>query len=319
MEIKMKNKIKGSLYEINKKHILTVFFSSLAVCLILRFYQAAKLIDHTTGFYIKNSFITVLFYLILFASSLAILLMSFISSNVKELKNKYIKKNKALGTISILSAISFLIDFFDQLAVSLGGSQKAATDNGFPFTMSSGVIPARIQIFFALLSVLYFIIIAIRIFTGKEILRKYKILCTAPIGWATIKLVSLFATQISFIRVSDLFLEIVTNSFAAIFFLSYAQSISGVYEKEARWRMTGAGLVFSLVALITQIPRFIFTISGKTDLVNNNYIVNYAVLMLALFSIVLIFTVFKNQESLHKETEIKIPEEDDSSEETDNK
>ena len=320
----MKNeiKIKGSLNQINKKHILTVFCSSLVICLLLRFYQAAKLIDNTTGFFIKDSFITVLFYLILFVSSFAMLLMSFLSSDIRKLEDNALEKNKPLGIISILLSLTLFIDFFDQILVSHGNNQIATNGTGlFSSIAAKGIIPARFQMCFALLALLYYIIIAIRIFKGKEILGKYKILCTVPAGWAIVKLISLFATQISFIRVSDLFLEIVTNSFAVVFLLAYAQCISGVYEKEARWRMCGAGLAFALVALCTQIPRFIFTVFGKTDFVNSDYIIDYAVLMLAVFAVILILTMFikqKYQDNLADEFEIKVPQEEDSCEGTDN-
>ena len=311
----MKNeiKIKGSFDKIKQKHILTVFFSSFAICLILRFFQVTKLIDHSTGFFIKDSFITVLFYLVLFVSSTMMLIMSFLSSDNRKLDDGALKKNKPLAIISLVLCVSMFIDFCYQGLTSLTAKSASQVNNIFPLTAVNS-FTAKFQTIFALLSLIYYAIIAVRLFKGKKIVGNYKLLCIVPVGWAMVKLISLFATQISFIRVSDLFLEIVTDCFAIVFLLSYAQCISGVYENAARWRVTGAGLAFSLVALCTQIPRLVFTIFRKSNFVNSEYIIDYAVLMLGVFAVTLIFTVFKRtkyKDNLAEEFIIKVPEEDD--------
>ena len=136
--------------------------------------------------------------------------------------------------------------------------------------MRSGFLPMMLQSFFAFLSAIYFFILASDFSKGTAKAYKRKILATAPVSWAAARLITRFMRQISFVQVSDLLLELVMIAFMIMFFMALAQTASGVYKDQFKWRIPGLGLSAGLIAAVISVPRLIFTIFSNSHIVSEH-------------------------------------------------
>lgn len=292
-------KIKGSVEKIKPMHLIVAFVFGLVSCTALRFYHSIKYIDVTNGFYAKTDFTVVLFYVILIAVSLFILVAGFVSGDNRRLSKDTIHSNKLLGISGILLSIGMFIDSIYSSVLSLysSGGAGAGTDS-FTYLMRNGSLPYRLQSLFSFLSFIFFIVFAVNCFRKSGKITSRRIFALMPVGWACTKMIPLFIKQISFIRVSDLILELIIVSFLIAYTLSFAQCLSGIYDEVAQWRLTAVGLVVALFAIVLNLPKLVFTIMGNTEAyVTSGYPVSYAELLFALFALVLIFSMLKKNEA----------------------
>ena len=77
--------------------------------------------------------------------------------------------------------------------------------------------------------------------------------------------------KIAFVRVSDLFFELLACVCMILFFLAFAQTASGVYSTGMSWRLIGFGLPAGLLTLGVQIPRFVFLFIESGSHINENH------------------------------------------------
>lgn len=290
-------KIKNSVNFAKPAVFLTVFAAALAVCIPLRFYQILNLIDTSTGFFNSESPVTVIFYAVLIAASAFLIIASFISKDVPTLERSNLDKNPAAGISCIVLAFGLFTDWTYNMYLVLSAENH---ENGlithqassFSSSMKSGVLPAKITSVFAILSAVYFICLAIGCFKKKNRTSSVKLSAIIPMFWGITKMVTFFVKQISFVRVSDLILEISALAFLSIFLLSFAQRVSGIYDKEASWRIIGVGLTAALFCFVLNIPKLYFTIADPEHILND-YPVNYAELAFGIFITVIVLTSIK--------------------------
>lgn len=292
-------KIKGSTRAIKPEYLNIAFAASFVICLGLRFYHSIKLIDAETGFYSKPNFTVAVFYVILAAVGAFLLIGSFVSKNNGKFDaESVIGKNKPLGAISIILAVSFVTEFGQSVINAIYSVRNSVIETDvsyFAQLMKSGYIPNILVAAFAAFSSLYFMVFAVSCLGKRVKITSKKIFALMPVGWALTKLISFFVKQISFIRVSDLLLEIAAMIFTALFLFSLAQCVSGVYADVAEWRLTGVGLTAALLLLTLNIPRFFLTVFGGSAHVVSGYPVNYAELFCGIFILALIFSLSKGE------------------------
>ncbi len=298
-------KIKGSIKKIKPVHLIAAFVFGLVSCTALRFYHCVKLIDVESGFYKETDFTVPLFYVILIAVSLFILVAGFLSGNNNELNKGAIHSNKLLGISSIFLSLGMLIDtvYSSFLALySSGGS--TALSGGFTNLVQSGSLPYKLQSFFAFLSFLFFIVFTVNCFKKDGKITSRRIFALMPVGWACTKMIPLFVKQISFVRVSDLVLQLIVVAFLTAYTLTFAQCLSGIYGDVAQWRLTAVGLVFSLFSIVLNLPKMAFTLIGKSEAyVTSGYPVSYAELFFAVFALILIFSVMQSDNATTETSE----------------
>ncbi|MGN0464371.1 MAG: hypothetical protein ACI4GA_06735, partial [Acutalibacteraceae bacterium] len=282
------------------------FIISLVICLILRFYHSIKLIDAETGFYSSKNFTVPLFYIVLAAACLFMLIGAFLSANNRKLEpEKALTRNKPLGAVSIILSVCFFTESLQSVLTALYSRANSVyvTDvSYFAQSMKNGYIPNILVSVFAVISAAYFIIFAANCLKKECRIASRKIFALMPIGWALMKLVSLFVKQISFLRVSDLFLEIAAMIFTAIFLLSAAQCVSGVYSDVAQWRITGVGLPAALLLTVLNFPKLCLTLFGGDEHIVSGYPVNYSEFLLGIFIIVLVVSLNRKEEKSDPET-----------------
>ena len=150
-------KIKGSVEKIKPLHLIGAFVFALVSCTALRFYHCISYIDATNGFYTKTDFTVVLFYAILIAVSLFILVAGFLSANTGKFGENTIASNKPLGIAGILLSISMLIE---SVYSTIRGAYTTGpvSSGGFSASMSNGELPYKLLSLFSFLTCVYFIV-----------------------------------------------------------------------------------------------------------------------------------------------------------------
>lgn len=290
----LKMKIKGKSQAVKPKYLYITFAASLVICTALRFYHSVKLIDAKTGFYETKNFTVTLFYILLIAAGAFMTVASFISANNGKFEaEKTLGKNKPLGIISAALGLSFLTDCLQSMLNALYASRNATiyTDvSYFSQFMKNGYLPNLFVALFSLLTSFYFIKFA-KNCLGKCKIASSRVTSLIPVVWALLKLISFFVKQISFVKVSDLLLEIAALIFTSIFLLSLAQCVSGVYADVAQWRLTGVGLTAALLLIMLNFPKFCLTIFGGGSHIVTDYPVNYAELIMGIFILGIVFSL----------------------------
>ncbi len=299
--------IKGSVPFFTPARLIAVYALSLIICVPLRIFHVFSLIEPQTGFYSETNFSVVIFYVVLAFSCLFCLVGAYLSKNNITFTDKSVNANVPVGIIAILLSIGFFLDFGYCFVLSVDGENAysyTAADS-FAALMRSGFIPRKAEMLFAALSFIYFLVFAILVIS-KKYKGQMKIFSLVTVFWGITRLITLFVRQISFVRVSDLFLEIAATAFMTLFFFSFCECVSGVYRKEAQWRILGVGLPASLCCLVIQIPRIAAGISdnihagepGYTVLLyNDDYILNYVEIFTGIIIISFFIALIKNKKS----------------------
>ena len=301
----MKLKLKGSVPFFTPKKLGAVFGLSLIICTVLRIYHVFSLIEPQTGFYSHTDITVPVFYAVLVFSWIFCLCGSFLSGEAIDVSAENVSGKKITGIITLLLSEGFFLDFFYCFSLSQQGTDNfglTGEESPFAIMMRSGMMPRKAEMVLALLSCIYCFILAIMILTNKY-KGQMKIFSLVTVFWGIARLVTLFVRQISFVRVSDLFLEIASTAFLTIFFFSLCECIGGVYRKDAIWRVFGVGLPAALTSLTVQIPRIAAKIadsthSGESDyipyLFNNDYIINYVQIFAGILIIAMFVSLMKN-------------------------
>lgn len=280
--------IKGSKESAKIAGCLFVFIIAAIGGSIVRCMQLTTYIDPETGFFISDGdIINVLFYAILAVCALFFCARSFLSADAKKITiGNDTHKTAAVGTR--LFAVALLFDAFNSFFNGIYDVSSSAV--GYTDAMKSGVIPLVLQSIFALLSAIYFFILASDFSKGTAKAYKRKILATAPVCWAGARLIFRFLRQISFIQVSDLLLELVMIAFMVMFFMALAQVASGVYVDNFKWRIPAFGLSAALVGAVLNVPRLIFTFVNS-ELINSEHPFCLADLVFVIFIVTLMVKI----------------------------
>lgn len=291
-------KIKNSKDNIKLAGLLPVMLGSTLLLIILRCLQLTRYIDSTTGFLTGGSFLNALFYAIIALTCIYFIVVSFLSADGGEVELTGLK-DKYAGIGCAAFAASLIYDFMDSFIDGLAIYTEmpfGTYENGAELAkalMATGALPYVLQALFALLSALYVIILAKSFIKGSGHAHNRKLLATAPIAWASFKLITRFIKQISYIKVSDLFLELVMISFMIMFFIALSQVVSGVYSDGSRWRITALGFGGALISFIVSVPRFVFTVFAS-DFVNKEYPFSFDDAMFGVFALTIALAAVKS-------------------------
>lgn len=282
-------KIKNSNNNLSLSTLVPVAFISVIVFSVLRSFQVAKFIDSETGFYIGGDAFNTIFYVLLAAVCLGFVSVSFLSAQGAKVDLASLK-DKNSGLAAALFAVGLLYDCGDSLVeggrmfYSILDLEFLNNAESFKALMSTGTLPYILEGIFAFASAMYVIILSKSFLKGSSSAHNSKLIAIAPIAWAGFKMITRFVKQISYIRVSDLFLELMMLACMILFFVALSQVVSGVYCDDSRWRITALGFSGGVLALCINVPRFIFTFVSK-DLINAEYPFNIADAFFGLFAI----------------------------------
>ena len=285
-------KIKNSVPSL-KSGMLSIAFVALCVaCATLRTYQMFSFIEPVTGFNVGPAWFMILLYVLLLGGCLAFCVVSFLSKDTAELQPMG-TKSKTAAYLAFLMFLLFMRNWFSNVfggVDTLTGAQPTA---GFKGMMASGLLTGSLQGVFAFFSMVYMFIFAFDMKNGTAKASKFKILAIAPAGWAAVRLVGNFLSQISFLEVSDLFLELVMLSFMAMFFMAFAQVNSGVNSTGFSWRLCGFGYSAALIAIVLFVSRTAISVTRGSGELNPSLLANFTDFVFAFFVVVLVSKMLK--------------------------
>lgn len=265
-----------------------IFFLCCSVTVIIRTVLTFLYIDRETGFSTGGYFLNILLFIIIAGSSVLFALSAYSSKETAAVRLDT-NKNSLLSAVSVMFSFSFIYDSITSFSGSVDSMGSASYGvSAFQAMMLSGTIPKFFQGVFAILSAAYFITFAKSAIKGTDKFSGHKILAISPVCWAGFRLIHRFVEQISYIRVSELLLELVLLAFSVMFFMAFAQLASGVYVNNARWRMVGLGLPTALISLTLNVPRLIYALASGVDELYAKYPFKACDFVSALFIVVLV-------------------------------
>ena len=294
-------KIKENNEKLKYSQLFLIFVPAAVVLTVMRCIQIPTVIDTKTGFYTSRSFLVVLFFVLLFAACLSLALIPFLAKQSRYIWFKRYK-SKSFSAATRLFALVMLLDG----AWSLVTAYDTAQDTRIFGTvlrsmMVSGAIPQLFRGFFGLLAGIYFALLSGALKKPDGDVEKHKVLALMPVGWVGCRLLNLFVRRISFLRVSELFLELCMCAFMTLFFMAFAQTANLIYSRDSRWRLAGFGLPAALIAVILNVSRLIFTIIDSEKYITENYTFCVTDLAFVAFVVVLVLRMIKPKPLPEKE------------------
>ena len=282
-------KIKGQSTSVTIGNIPFVLFIASLAGVVLRSFQMLKFIDNETGFYTGGDLVKWVLCLVLFGCFVAFSLKAYLSAESEKIELQGIK-NKPLGIAAVAFALALLFDFVSGFTA---GTPEEAAVSGFKGLMLTGAMPRFFQSIFALLSAVYFIILGKDYLKGTSSASKHRVLAITPVGWAGFRMVCRFVRQISFVKVSDLLLELLMLALMLMFFMAFAQVVSGVYSDGFRWRIPAFGASAALIAGTLSVPRLIFSFVNYENFINPQHTFQLADFVFVFFVVTLLSTICK--------------------------
>lgn len=283
------------------KPLLSVFVISGVIATVLRCIQMWKYIDPETGFSVGGGIFSILLYAVLILSCGYFSVASFLSRDGGKIDVHGIK-SPLLGSFALVFAVSLLYDWIYSFSHGVASLGESSYLGGVKSLMTSGSLPLSIQSIFAFFSAVYFFIVALDFLKGSAKSSKFKLLALSPVGWAGLRLIHRFVRQISFVEVSDLLLELIMLAFMIMFFMAFAQTNSGVYSEDFKWRLTGFGLSAGVIALCLSVARLVFTFINSAAYINPEHPFYFADFAFSFFVIVLALEAVKSLQNGEEET-----------------
>ena len=276
-------KIKGK-YNIRPISICIVSIVSAAVLCVLRFIQVKNYVEPETGFSSGGGALNIVFYLILALTAVFCIVASFLSKGANSFEpGKY--KAAVPSIFTLLAALGFLADAVQYGLPGTASSQAEYLQSAVVVMKVCGVI----RLVFALLSAVYFFVLFSDEIRGKAKTEKLKLLALAPSVWALSRIITLFTTKLSYIRVSDLLLQIIYISFLILFLIVFSHQKSGIYSDGTAWKLFAYGATAAAIIIPVMLCRFAFGFIDGGNHLLPDYPFYSADLTLALFILAFLF------------------------------
>lgn len=126
---------------------------------------------------------------------------------------------------------------------------------GFQYFVRSGTVAALAESVFGTLGAVFFAnLFLVDCFPRKKTYLN-RLTALAPLLWAVCRLLRRFSRTISYLRISDLFLDLLMLTALVVFFLAFAQTVSGINHEGKAPRLLAAGLPAAVLCLLTFVPR----------------------------------------------------------------
>lgn len=246
--------------------------ASIAALLPLRVYQYFEVLESDTGFYSdKDLSVYIMYAIILFV----VIYNIFISlANKKYLRNSDRISDKSSAVVYVITAAGFVFDacsnalkFVDVYESYVYNFQLTVMGH---LSKEGGMIFAA-QAILAIVSSVYFFVLAAGYVAKKDLSSSLKIIALAPSLWAAMRLLFRFKSTISFTNVSDLLIELLAIVFIMMFFFAFAQTMSKVDKGESYWKVFAYGIPAAVFSVTCFVPRAVLTVVGHKDLIAEGF------------------------------------------------
>lgn len=282
--------MKGSIKGIKLKYLLFIFVTVLLPTLPVRVYQMFKIVEAKTGFYTTSSPTVPFLYGILGVFTAAVISLSYLSAEIPSPRLPT-GKNKLLGVASAILGVGLLWSVTSDMITLLKNfaSKSSLISGGYLselFSQQGGIItPLRIAA--AFLGAIYLFVFCVSHFDGKASYKDHKILALMPMFWAMCSLISCLMQEISYIRVSELMLDMCLYVFAMLFLMNYARVASVVANEGIMWQIFGFGAPAAVFGILAGVPRLMLLIMGRPLV--TDYPFDLSSLAVAAFAVIYIF------------------------------
>lgn len=257
-------------YETVNPFILFIFFIvSVIVALPLRVFQLMTNIQPDTGFWVNAAHFSIpILYAVLALGTVLPILVSLLHKNGLGKTEDQGEKKVVGGVISFLTAGGLAVNAITRYSafsdLYFAYSTTAQSTTLMSYLSKSGATAMGLEAFFAVVSAIFFIMLAIALLTGKDP-SEYKLLAIMPVFWTIFRIMHRFMRKISFLNVSELFLELLMIVFLMMFFMAYAQVTAKVNAQGLEWKLFAYGLPAALFCLVCFVPRLVVTILGHGE------------------------------------------------------
>ncbi len=258
---------------------IVAFALAAVIALPMRTLQFFTILEKDTGFFVETDWSVYLLYAVIAAAFLVFYIFGFIRRKKLAYSVEAVKR-PGFGILSLTAAAGAVANALQSFSF-LDGEEIITHEGKFNPT----IIILAVQAVFAALSAIYFLALGLSCMRGNAAASKLRILSLSPVIWSIFRLVYRFTHTISYIRVSDLMLEMLAIAAFILFFMAFAQCNSQVNSKGLEWKVGSYGLTAALLALVCFVPRFIITLTGNTQLLSTYSVVEYCDFALALFAI----------------------------------
>ncbi|MBO4338398.1 MAG: hypothetical protein K5755_04330 [Clostridiales bacterium] len=305
--------MKGKLSFIKVKWLFILFAAAFALTVPLRIYQYFSVIAPETGFYTSLNAAVYALYFIVAIFSVITIALSFVSAEAVESKMPE-GQNKLMGVVAMVYAACFIIDTISKIssfAMAFIGYASGSIKLGvWRYITANGYLPVILQALFALFAAIYFIVFGMSYYSGKNTFRDSKLLALAPMLWAVTRMISLLMRPISYVKVSELLLELFAMSLLMLTFLSFARVSSQLSEKGEMRKIFAFGLPAALFCLICAVPRWVLTLVGQKARLGAEYRAEVMLLSTAVFILVYIaMALYMGNREIPEELEEQIENE----------
>ncbi|MCR4615862.1 MAG: hypothetical protein K5756_06915 [Clostridiales bacterium] len=265
-----------------------VIIAGIITTVPLRVYQILNITEPETGFYTGKNFTITIMY--------ALIGICFVLPFAYGLKNKKMitfSDTSGLrifeGVAAFIFAAALIYDVVSSYNVFISLYENFAPTSEMP-TMStylnkSGAMASLAQAIFALLSAMYFAIIGMYDIKDKKGISKIKLPALSPLVWCIARIIHRFMRKISYMKVGDLFFELMMLAVLALFLLPLAQKFADVDGKGKEWKVAAYGVPAVVFCLICFLPRVIVTVIGKSDMLLSSSPIEFCDGAAALFAI----------------------------------
>ena len=236
---------------------------TLAALLPLRLWQQLYLVE-STGFWVEARNPTV--YALYAGLALLFALPAALAYACRKQTQLDLGRRRRLfeGVFALLVAAALLIDAYEacRFAVQVFknyGVNALEPDYetlvGFQYFTRTGTFAALAESLFGTLGAVFFAnLFLVDSFPGKNVYLN-RLTALAPLLWAVCRLLRCFSRTISYLRISDLFLDLLMLTAMMVFFLAFAQIVSGINHEGKAPRLLATGIPAAVLAFLTFIPR----------------------------------------------------------------
>ena len=266
--------MKGKLNFVKIKGLFILFAVAFAAAVPIRIYQYFSVIAPQTGFYRSLNWAVYALYIIVGAFSLINIVFTLLSAEAVQSRMPE-GRAKLLGVAAVVYAVCFLIDAILKISAFalafIGYSAGSVRLGMWKYITANGYVPVILQAIFALFAAIYFIVFGMSYLAGKNTFQDSKLLALAPMLWAVARMINGLMKPISYVKVSELLLELFATALLMITFLSFARVSSQISEKGEMRKVFAYGLPAALFCLVCSVPRFVLVVTGKASALAEGY------------------------------------------------
>lgn len=275
--------------KLDAKIMLAALLAALICAVPLRAVQMFTNIEPHTGFFEVVDWTVFTVYGVLLVSAAVLLVLPILSARLPA-SRPLLRKSYALTVGGFFFAVGIAYDVIvcamriaETFSSNLGGMDL------FTLFFTNGLLALVLQAVCGAAACVYFIFFALSYLKGNAVFCKYKLLGLMPLFWILLRLVSRFMTKISFTVLSELLIELVMLSFAALFMMSFARVSSSINQKGEMKKCIRYGLPAAFLALTIGLTRLICTFGGKAEVLPDGFAFSLADLGFGVFAVLYIF------------------------------